>query len=60
MVLSQMNGTFLFFSNYIYVSFHSFSDALVSKLGSIHFLIKQKLEPTIYLMMCAVPSRLLH
>ena len=47
MVLSQLNGTFLFFANYIYVSFNSFSDVLVSKLGSIHFLIEQKIEPIV-------------
>ena len=26
---------------------YSFSDVLVSKLGSIHFLIEQKIEPTV-------------
>ena len=42
-----MNGTFLFFLNYIYATFHSFTDVLVNKLGSIHFLIEQKIEPTV-------------
>ena len=52
---------FLVFFNYICASFHSFSDALVSnvlvsKLGSIRFLIELKIEPTVYLLIYAVPS----